>query len=116
MRAKYAKAIRFGIETAREVKFWPDEGNYYEKESEVRDYDFRTEWNLASNAFYRTYRKLRKKYVNSLDDESIKFMHRAEKLDYVKWTETRQERYLRELNEKVQRLEAVVNDLKESSD
>ena len=116
IRAKYAKAIRFGIEKAREVKFWPEEGNHYEKESEVRYYDFRTDLVLAELAFNRTHKKREQQYVNTLEDESIKLMHRMQDLDYVKWTETRQERYLRELNEKVQRLEAVVNDLKESSD
>ena len=122
MRAKYAKAIRFGIEKAREVKFWPEsERNYCEKRSEVLYFDFEygldsTVRSITKEAFNRTHKKRKQRYVNSLDDESIKFMHNAENLDYVKWTETRQERYLRELNEKVQRLEAVVNDLKESSD
>lgn len=113
MRAKYAKAIRFGIEKAREVKFWPDEGNYYEKESEVRYYDFRTEWNLASNAFNRTQRKLRKKYVDSLSVDDYNALNKAEHLDHRKWNETYQERYLREISERTTALEKTVRGLAE---
>lgn len=121
MRAKYAKAIRFGIEKAREVKFWPEsERNYYEKRSEVLYFDFEygldsTVRSITEEAFNRTYHARRQQYTYPLDDTGLELIKAAEKLEYVKWTETRQERYLRELNEKVQRLEAVVNDLKESS-
>ena len=108
MRAKYAAAIRFGIESGQATNYGSPDDKFYTLRDKVQGYswmDSQRENHLARDAFERTQQKKKNQILENATPEEREALKAQHKLNHEMYYETSAERNLRELKESVLRIE-----------
>ena len=108
MRAKYAAAIRYGIESGQATNFGSPDDRYFKLSEGVRWYSWMSshrENELAQNAFDRARKRRTEEIWKGATPEEREALKAQHKLNHEMYYETRAERNLRELKESVLRIE-----------
>lgn len=108
MKARYAKAIRYGIKAGQATNFGSPDDKFYTLWSNVRSYSWmesHRENHLARDAFEHAQTKKRNQILENATTEEVEVLKAQNRLNHEMYYETRAERNLRELKESVLRIE-----------
>ncbi|TDP92314.1 hypothetical protein EDF62_1519 [Leucobacter luti] len=114
MKAKYAAAIRHGIQQGRKTRYGEIDDPYYELRSGLLWSAMRggRPGELQMEAFKRTWQQVSAARIASMTMAEKREAERAFKISHERFTETRAEREKRLLREEVSGLRAEVAELK----
>lgn len=112
MKARFAKAIRAGIEAAKRTNYGQVGDTYYPEREAILDYAWLEDHKaneLAKLAFERTWERNVKKAAASMTLEERAAASKNHDMSYTLYTETRSEKYQRLILERVERLEETIS-------
>lgn len=108
MKARYAAAIRYGIESGQATNFGSPDDQYFKLWDKVKWYSWMNshrENELADSAFRRAYTRRREEVLGKATPDEQLALKAQNRLNHEMHYETRAEKNLRELKEAVLRIE-----------